>query len=639
MNITVKKFLFVGSMDDKAAFFHRAQQAGIIHFIDPHPVSMKDIPQDVQQLTKAIKVLRGLPPVEQEENFSLLNEDEIVQEINDFHDLNEKLLEEMRVLRLEISRVSVFGDFSLADLEYVEKEARRKIQFFFAKPTAFEETPEPEEAIYIGSEHNLDYYMTINPHPVNYDKMVEIKIEQPLGVLQERYAIAEQEHTRVERELKNYAKFNHFLHHALIAKLNRYNLYTAQNYIQNTLDGSLFAIEGWVADTRLDELDRLLDQSHIYADEIAIEPTDVVPTYLENEGFKRMGEDLVHIYDTPSPGDKDPSLWVLLGFTMFFAFIVGDAGYGAVYLAIALFLRYKFPNLTGLKKRILNIFTVLSAACIIWGVLMTSFFGMQISPDNPLRKLSLIQWLAEKKAAYHMTQQDSTYQGWLQKYPGIADIQDPHELVMYRPFDATPGKAPEILGSVANNIMFELALFIGVVHLILSLLRYSGRNWNNLGWVAFLIGAYLYFAAHLGVPSILNFVGGIDLVEGGRVGFGLMIGGILFAWIGSIIRNGWTGIFELMSLIQVFADVLSYLRLYALALAGAIVASTVNDIASGIPFLLGAVLVVISHAVNIVLGTMSGVIHGLRLNFLEWYHYSFEGGGKRFQPLELIKKD
>jgi len=118
-----------------------------------------------------------------------------------------------------------------------------------------------------------------------------------------------------------------------------------------------------------------------------------------------------------------------------------------------------------------------------------------------------------------------------------------------------------------------------------------------------------------------------------------MLGGIGVAWVLSIIRHGWTGIFEVMILIQVFADTLSYLRLYALGLAGAIVASTINEIASSIPLILGVLLILVSHMINIVLSTMSGIIHGLRLNFLEWYHYSFEGGGRKFQPLRLLKRE
>jgi V/A-type H+-transporting ATPase subunit I len=380
----------------------------------------------------------------------------------------------------------------------------------------------------------------------------------------------------------------------------------------------------------------VIGKLNIYYDEIAIEPTDIVPTYLENHGLSRLGEDLVHIYDTPSATDKDPSMWVLGAFALFFAFIIGDAGYGLVYLALALFLRYKYPTLKGTAKRVLNLFTVLCIGCVIWGTLMTSFFGMQIALDNPLRKLSLVQWLAEKKATYHLNHQDEVAKEWVEKYPQLKNVKDPHVFVSFSP---DPHKGPVILNRLTDNIMFELALFIGVIHLILSLLRYVGRHWQNIGWVAFLIGAYLYFPSYLKTPSFLNFVGGIDLVKGGMIGFQLMLAGIGIAWVLSIIRHGWTGIFEVMVLIQIFADTLSYLRLYALGLAGAIVGSTINEIASGMPLMIGVLLILISHFINIILGTMSGIIHGLRLNFLEWYHYSFEGGGKQFQPLKLLKKE
>jgi len=279
---------------------------------------------------------------------------------------------------------------------------------------------------------------------------------------------------------------------------------------------------------------------------------------------------------------------------------------------------------------------MLCVGCIFWGTLMTSFFGMQISMENPLRKLSLVQWLAEKKADYSLRHHDELAQEWIEKYPVLKEVKDPHVFVSFSP-DA--GKNPMILNRLTDNIMFELALFIGVVHLILSLLRYVGRQWQNSGWVAFLVGAYLYFPSYLKTPSFLNFVGGIDLHKGGEVGFQLMLGGIGVAWVLSIIRHGWTGIFEVMILIQVFADTLSYLRLYALGLAGAIVASTINEIASSIPLILGVLLILVSHMINIVLSTMSGIIHGLRLNFLEWYHYSFEGGGRKFQPLRLLKRE
>jgi V/A-type H+-transporting ATPase subunit I len=48
-------------------------------------------------------------------------------------------------------------------------------------------------------------------------------------------------------------------------------------------------------------------------------------------------------------------------------------------------------------------------------------------------------------------------------------------------------------------------------------------------------------------------------------------------------------------------------------------------------------VIILGHGINISLGLMAGVIHGLRLNFIEWYHYSFEGGGRFFNPLKLLK--
>lgn len=636
MREDVHKFLFLGLEKDKEAFFQKAQEEGIIHFIDPNQSHHKEIPEDVQHLTAAIRILRGLPPREQEENYHSLDPDGVVDNILRLHEMNENFLEEMRVRKIEISRIEVFGDYSFEDIAFIEKKGNCKIQFFCARPNLFDEEPQPENLVYVTSDHGLDYYIAFNDHPVTYDRMIEMKFDQSLGHLQERQARIKEEQYKVEHELKVYAKYNEFLHHALVDKLNDYHLCDAQTYVQQTMDGKLFAVEGWVPANKGDRLQEIIGDFNIYSDEIAIEASDVVPTFLENHGFGRLGEDLVHIYDTPSTTDKDPSMWVLGGFALFFAFIIGDAGYGAVYLALALFLRYKFPNLKGAGKRVLNLFTVLCVGCVIWGTLMTSFFGMQIDLNNPLRKVSLVQWLAEKKAGYHLRHDDEMIQGWVKKYPELKGVKDPHEFVSYSP---DPDKGPIILNRLTDNVMFELALFIGVVHLTLSLLRYTLRNWQNIGWVAFLVGAYLYFPLYLGTPSLLNYVGGIDLLKGGAFGFQLMLGGIGMAWILSIIRNGWTGIFEIMVLIQVFADTLSYLRLYALGLAGAIVGSTINEIASGMPLIIGILLILVSHFVNIILGTMSGIIHGLRLNFLEWYHYSFEGGGKQFQPLKLLKRE
>ena len=140
---------------------------------------------------------------------------------------------------------------------------------------------------------------------------------------------------------------------------------------------------------------------------------------------------------------------------------------------------------------------------------------------------------------------------------------------------------------------------------------------------------------HLDATSMLHFAAGLDKATAAVFGLNLIWIGLAYSVIVAIIRGGIFGIFEVMTAIQVFADILSYLRIFALGLAGSIMSATINQLTGQMPLLLAIVTVIFSHAINILLSIMGGTIHGLRLNFLEWYHYSFEGGGKQFRPLEL----
>lgn len=634
MRRDVKKFVFLGVEKKRKFFFERAQEKGFIHFINPKPEKDRVIPEAVHEVTESIRILRGLPHAEQEENYSLLNREQIIHDILALSKKSEELMEEEILLSNEIQRISNFGNFIIDDIDYIEKEGHRFIQFFTARTNRFDNEPVPEGLIFVNTDRGLDYFIAINPHPVAYDRMAEFKIDRSLSTIEERHHEVVQEIRNTDHELLKYAKYNKYLHEVLIDRLNEYHLTSTEDYVQITMEDSLFAIEGWVPEDMVDRVTAFCDMMDVYLDEIAIEPSDDVPTFLENSGMGRWGEDLINIYDTPSATDKDPSLWVLIFFTFFFAFIVNDAGYGLIYLAIALFCKYKFPNVSKATKRFLNMMTFMSIGCVIWGAMVTSFFNVELAPDNPLRKVSLLDWIVEKKAEYHIEHKDATYQYWVKEYPKLAQVKDPHQFVGFK-----VGEKKPILLRFADNVLFEMALFIGVIHLMLSCLRYAHRNIPLIGWAFFLAGAYLYFGEYLKQPSFMNFLFGIPMERGGEAGFVMLIGGMAFAWISAIFLHGLRGLEEGTKVIQIFADTLSYLRLYALALAGAIVAATINEVASSVPLFLAVLLTVTSHAVNLLLSTMSGVIHGLRLNFLEWYHYSFEGGGKEFQPLKLMKME
>lgn len=640
MRYDLKKFLFVGVEKDKDLFFSRAQELGIIHFIPSSAATTAQPSDEANAMVKAMKILRGLPVAEQEDTEEYEIADGLVHKILTLRKQIDDLEEEERITYLDMNRVAVFGDFSLEDVAYLQKEGHRYLQFYCSKRGIAEHLNLPDNVVFVGSDHDLDYFVGVNKEPTQYPKLVEMIIDKPYGQLKSRYDAARKEIAANEERLKGYAKYNRLLHHAYIQKLNDNQLDNAKDYVGYPItDDSLFVVQGWVPVNKIDQLHKLVEEMHVYYEEIEIEPTDAVPTCLENTGLGLIGEDLVHIYDTPSTTDKDPSLWVLFFFALFFSMVIGDAGYGLILLLVSMYLKYKYGKvLKGGWRRALDLFTILSFAVITWGVLTTSFFGLTIPPDSPLRKVSVMSWLVEKKAAYHIKNHDEVFKEWVAKFPDLATVKDPKEFLMKASSTNANGKVSyDAYSKFADNIMMELALFVGVLHIILSMGRYIDRNWSNFGWIIFLIGAYLYTPHFLHASSILNFAFGIDKERAAHNGLYLIYGGITLAVVIALFRHKLFGLLEASNIIQIFGDVLSYLRLYALGLAGSLLTATMLDLAAGVPFVFGVLILLFGHLVNIVLGIMGGVIHGLRLNFLEWYHYSFEGGGRVYNPLKKQK--
>lgn len=633
MRLDVEKFLFVGLMKQKTHFFEEAQKLGAIHFLEA-PYKKEMYGDKVNLYLNAIKVIRAQPPKEQEELSDSSFQSTAEKIVQTKHAIDQ-LEEEARILQLEIARIHIFGDFSLDDIQYIEKHGHLFIRFFCAKKEEKKQSEGLEEIIYIGSDNSLDYFVALSRSLQLYPGMIEIKIPTSLANLKNRLKDVEIEKRELERILHSLARFNSSLHRALYLALNQMDLKQAEEASKKILDHSLFAVTGFVPVNQIKALEELAKDLDVHLEEIAIEESDAVPTYLENNAVGKIGEDLIAIYDTPSTTDKDPSLWVLFWFLLFFAVIIGDGGYGSAFLGLALYIRYKHPTLKGVKKRMLNLFTMLCIACIGWGFLTTSFFGMNIDPDNPIRKFSLITYLAERKAEYHQNLNDAVYQEWIKEYPSLKELGASQNILEKGYTEEKGIKSYGLMSSLNDQILLELALVIGVTHILLGLIRYLPKHWGNSGWVLFLIGGFLYFPTFVNAPTFVNYLLGIPFETAAAIGLQMIYFGIPLAVLLAVIKNGWLGLLELMNVIQVFGDVLSYLRLYALGLSSSILSATINDVTVFLPFVFAAMLIAAGHLLNMVLGVMSGVIHGLRLNFLEWYHYSFEGGGKKFKPLKL----
>jgi|GEM_PF-197678 len=641
MIIDILKYLIVGTKQDLDQFFELSQEKGFLEFLSIEKGSGEVFSQPIQDLLKALKILRehSIQEYSIKNTFpSSLSSLEVAQHIIQLTRDLEKLRAKQLSLEKEILRVSPFGDFSTQEIENLEQLGNFVIQFFCVKSKKSHKIPYPSDVFYICTEYNFDYFMSISSTPILFSGMIEVKITESAEELREKLLLIHESIHQIEHQLKEHLTYINFLRETLKEELNQYYLHASKNKVVYPLDNGLFIVTAWIPQNKVAALNTLIEKMNIHVEPIATDKEERVPTHLENKGLDLVGEELIKVYDIPSTYDKDPSRWVLWFFALFFGIIVGDAGYGVLFLGAASFLKWKFSRqLHQEQKNLLKLFFILSYSSIVWGAATFSYFGIHLSPHHPLVKASPLYYLIEKKWDYHLSNKDDLYKLYINKYPKMAQGKASSEMLDLAIVQKKGITSYPVLEDFTNSIMLELTLVIGIIHLTVAFLRHLHRNMAGIGWIFFMWGGYLFFPNLLNATSIAEFLGWVDKETAIPLGLQCLYGGTGLALVIALIQHRFKGLNEITHIIQIFSDILSYLRLYALNLAGAIIASTFNQEGVAFGLFFGFVIILLGHLLNIFLGFMGGVIHGLRLNFLEWYHYCFEGGGRLFNPLKKIK--
>ncbi len=336
--------------------------------------------------------------------------------------------------------------------------------------------------------------------------------------------------------------------------------------------GELFALKGWVPVTEQQALVALAQRFKLGL--VLEDPgaDESPPTLLSNPKPFSAGEVLVRFYQTPNYYDWDPSSVVFVSFIAFFALMLADAGYALLLLGLVFSLRRRLPQ----EFKTLSFWSAWAA--LGWGILAGGYFGY---PPPPL--------LA------------------------------PLRLVVPDDFAA----------------LLTFSLGIGLFHLSLAnSIRawqdfHLGRSWlAPLGWVIAGWGGFGFWQTQ--APFWLGLVGG---------GLGTVVLGSgkrqVKGWVDFILRL-LEGLKELSKATRFFGDVLSYLRLAALALAGSSLAATCNAMAAeargivGLGVLESVLVLLIGHGINGGLSVMGAVIHSLRLNCIEFFGWGLSGEGRPF---------
>lgn len=352
--------------------------------------------------------------------------------------------------------------------------------------------------------------------------------------------------------------------------------------------------EGYVPESKVSHVTEAAEQNgwgYVVSDPRPDE-YDFVPTLLHNPKWTDKIKPVMNFMGlVPGYDEIDVSKIFLVFFTFFTGILVGDAGYGLIFFVLTLLTHWK----TGFVKKIeFGLFYTLSVSVMLWGVLTGTYFGAETIANIPFLKQLQVSQLAS--------------------FGG-------------------------------DNLRIQQFMFlIGAVHLTIGHIQKGIKYINSVlviaqvGWVAIVWG--LYFLVNkmvLGIsaPEFMPwlFIGGGALVALFSSPSQPIVKGILSS-LGNLPLN----------VINGFSDVISYIRLYAVGLSTVLMASSFNDMAIGegittIASGVGAVLVLIlGHALNMTLAAMAVLVHGVRLNMLEYAgHASVEFSGSEYNPFKLKK--
>ena len=366
-------------------------------------------------------------------------------------------------------------------------------------------------------------------------------------------------------------------------------------------------IVGWVEETRRPALEELLAVHHPQVRYRLSDPgaDDRPPVKLENGRLPRPFQPLISMYGMPNYFGVDPTPFVAVAMTVFYAIALGDFGYGVLQILLAAWLRKRFRSV-GETRLFLTMFVYMGVATLVVGVLTWSFFGFTPGASG-----------------------DSKFLGFLPLVYPTRDI------------------IPLIGISVGIGIVFQLAsITAGFVNLLKRGDRTSAVC-DNLAWLALLIGGLLLIGGMFLAQPALTGVGAV-LAAAGAIVIVLFAGRDSKNFVARILAGvvSLYGIVGYYGLVGFFSDGLSYMRLAILNMTSAFiafVAQVIGGLFLGggdsvvmvvIGAIVGGVIFVFFHLLNLVLSMLGAFVHSLRLNYLESFQRYYPEGGRAFTPFQ-----
>ena len=551
-----------------------------------------------------------------------------------------QLLEEISSDATELDRFAFWGTVTNEDFDYL-KEKGIALKMYEVPVEKYSQIEGQIQTLLVNKDKKTARFLIINGGEGRPENLLPEAFEVPLPristkLLEDEIKADEKKVSEIEAFFAEKAKYLTSItlfKKNLESDIEFENVNAGMEHESIGSENDLAWISGYVPEACLEEFKKACADNKwavAYAD-----PEDddlAVPTKLKNNKLVSLIYPLTDFLGTvPGYHEFDISGWFLLFFTIFFAMIFGDGGYGALVLILTLVLMLKAK--AGGKKiaPVFGLITLVSVATIIWGAVTCTWFGIPVDmlPDS-LKNLS-IPWIS------------NVYEDKLWTVPWVSEVN---------------GKAVGLTKSQNLQIFcFSLALVqLAVAHIKAAARNISLKNGlkavGDIGSLMQLIGMFWVVLSMVVNSDVFPMLGSIGTVPVGKIEISLIAVGFAFSFVfanyegsigASILESCKNIISVLLGVVNVFSDIVSYIRLWAVGLAGAAISETVNTLAGpilghAVLFIAAIVLLVFGHGLNMILNLLSVIVHGVRLNTLEFCtHIGMAWSGVKFNPFSEKK--
>lgn len=515
------------------------------------------------------------------------------------------LLQEISAANAEIERIKAWGEFEPGELNQL-KEAGYDFHFYRLGKNEYAMAAQDPDVtmVRLASIDKMDTVAVVGTLPPTIPAAEFTLPEKSISELSREIEDAQKKIAECEEIFRKAAIYDASFQAQMLKAQNAENYSSASETAEN--DEDFVWISGYLPESELDKFKAAAAENQwAWAQEDVADDDTQIPTkvkYGKVSGLIKPVFDILGIL--PGYRESDISLWFFLFFTLFFAMIIGDAGYGCLILVGTIAYAAKSKKFNNAVYLLL----VLSVATIIWGAITGTWFGMEKAMEVPFLKAMVI--------------------------PSFANY-------------------PEYFGVTAleqQNTIMKFSFSIGAIQMALGSLisvkkKISEKNLSfvaDLGWLVAIVAMYL-LSLYLVIGESINITPVFALIG---VAFVLVV---LFGGMSPDrtfsqgLKAGLADAFTVfLNTISCFGNVMSYIRLFAVGMAGLAISQSFNGIAAGFHgplMILGVVVVLIGHGLNIIMCFLSVVVHGVRLNVLEFSGQAgLEWTGIAYEPFKVNDK-